>query len=571
MFDRHFPHWPAGVPRTLSVPATTLCFNLEVSAARYPDKTAIWYYGRAISYARLLHESTRLAGWLQRVAGVRRGDRVMLDLQNSPQFAIAYYAILRADAAVVPVNPMLRTEELRYLCEDSGARVAVFGQELRDAWRPLLGGVVDRSVVAAYADCLPAEPDPALAGLALPEPVLAPAARLDPAEAAAGALAWADALAAGLAPGPAQAGPDDLAVLPYTSGTTGHPKGCVHTHRSVMSTAVSNGAWSGATTDAVQLSALPMFHVTGMQGGLNGPIFSGATVVVMSRWDRETCARLIERCRITTVTGITAMIVDLLGTPGLAARDLSSLLRINGGGAAMPEAVARQLESMIGLPFIEGYGLTETMAPTHSNPTHRPKRQCAGIPIFNTDARVLDVETGAQKGPNETGEIVVSGPQVFQGYWKRPEADAAVFLEIDGKRFFRTGDLGHYDDEGYFFITDRLKRMINAAGFKVWPAEVEAMLYAHPDVAEACVISSRDAHRGETVKAVIVPRPHALGRTATEPGATALADEIMAWSRAQMAAYKVPRRVEFVAALPKTGTGKVFWRQLQEAEDRRWT
>jgi len=571
MFDRHFPHWPPGLPRTLSLPATSLCFNLEVSAARYPDKTAIWYYGNALSFRRLLRESNRLAGWLQRVAGVRRGDRVLLDLQNSPNFTIAYYAILRADAAVVPVNPMLRTEELRYLCEDSGARVAVFGQELREAWRPLLGTVVERALVAAYADYLPAEPDPSLAGLALPEAVAAARGRLDDAETAAGAIGWADALAAGLEPGPALAGPDDLAVLPYTSGTTGHPKGCVHTHRTVMSTAAAAGAWGGATADAVQLAALPMFHVTGMQGGMNSPILSGATVVMMTRWDRETCARLIERCRITSVTGITAMIVDLLGTPGLAGRDLSSLLRINGGGAAMPEAVARQLEAATGLPFLEGYGLTETMAPTHSNPPHRPKRQCAGIPIFNTDARVLDVETGAQKGPHETGEIVVSGPQVFQGYWKRPDADEAVFLELDGKRFFRTGDLGHYDDEGYFFVTDRLKRMINAAGFKVWPAEVEAMLYDHPDVAEACVIASRDAHRGETVKAVIVARPHAAERLGTEAGREALADGIMAWSRGKMAAYKVPRRVEFVAALPKTGTGKVFWRKLQEAEDQRWT
>jgi fatty-acyl-CoA synthase len=166
---------------------------------------------------------------------------------------------------------------------------------------------------------------------------------------------------------------------------------------------------------------------------------------------------------------------------------------------------------------------------------------------------------------------VVSGPQVFKGYWNRPDADAAVFLELAGKRFFRTGDLGHYDADGYFFVTDRLKRMINASGFKVWPAEVEAMLYAHPDVSEACVIASRDAHRGETVKALIVPRAHARARVLTDAGAAAFAEEIVAWSREAMAAYKAPRRVEFVEALPKTGTGKVFWRALQEAEDKRWT
>jgi fatty-acyl-CoA synthase len=570
MFDRHFRHWPPGIPRTLTIPATTLSFNLETSAARYPDRTAIFFYGRAIPYSTLLREVESIAGWLRRVAGVGRGDRVILDLQNSPQFVIGYYAILRAGGAVVPVNPMLRTDELRYLCEDSGATVALFGQEVLDAWRPLLGGVARHALVVAYGTYLPRTPDPALADVAIPESVAAPAAPIGAADAAAGAVVWAEALAAGHAPGPAQAGPDDLAVLPYTSGTTGHPKGCIHTHRTVMSTTVAGAVWGGGSPDTVQLSALPLFHVTGMQGGMNGPIFTGATIVPMTRWDREACVRLIERCRITHLAGITAMIVDLLNTPGLERRDLSSLLRIGGGGAAMPEAVAQRLESTFGLPFIEGYGLTETMAPTHLNPLHRPRRQCAGIPIFNTDARVLDVDTGAPKGPGETGEIVVSGPQVFKGYWNRPEADAAVFLEIEGKRFLRTGDLGHHDEDGYFFITDRLKRMINASGFKVWPAEVEAMLFAHPDVSEACVIASRDERRGETVKAVIVPRPHARDRVATEPGAAALADEVVAWARARMAAYKVPRRIEFVEALPKTGTGKVFWRKLQEAEDKTW-
>lgn len=571
MFDRHFKHWPPGTVRTLTVPATSLCFNLKVSAARYPNKTAIFYYGAAITYRDLERRVEALAGWLQRVAGVARGDRVVLDLQNSPQFVIAYYAILRADAAVVPVNPMLRTDELRYLCEDSGAKVAFLGQELLDAWRPLLGATVAHAVVAAYGDSLPTSPDPALAGLEIPEAVRAPRAPLSVADRSAGAIAWADAQEAGHLPAPPQAGPDDLAVLPYTSGTTGHPKGCRHTHGTVMSTAAANAAWFNVSADAVQLSVLPMFHVTGMQGGMNAPILVGATVVMMSRWDREACARLIERCRITSVTGITTMIVDFLANPTLERHDLSSLLRIGGGGAAMPEAVAKRLEETVGLPFIEGYGLTETIAPTHINPPHRPKRQCAGIPIFNTDARVVDVETGALKGPGETGEIVVCGPQVFKGYWNRPEADEAVFFELEGKRFFRTGDLGHFDEEGYFFITDRLKRMINASGFKVWPAEVEAMLFAHPDVSEACVIASRDEKRGETVKAVIVPRPHVRERLATAAGAEALAEAIMAWSRERMAAYKVPRRVEFVEALPKTGTGKVFWRMLQESEDKKWT
>ena len=201
------------------------------------------------------------------------------------------------------------------------------------------------------------------------------------------------------------------------------------------------------------------------------------------------------------------------------------------------------------------------MAPTHINPPHRPKRQCGGIPIFNTDVRVLDPESLAELGAGEVGEIVVHGPQVFKGYWRQDEATRQAFIEHDGKRFFRTGDLGYYDDDGYFFITDRLKRMINASGFKVWPAEVEAMLYAHPAIQEACVIGAPDGYRGETVKAVIVPKPGARGELRAE--------DVIEWARARMAAFKVPRVVEFVAELPKTATGKILWRELQEKENRK--
>jgi fatty-acyl-CoA synthase len=226
----------------------------------------------------------------------------------------------------------------------------------------------------------------------------------------------------------------------------------------------------------------------------------------------------------------------------------------------MPEAVARKLEEVIGLPFVEGYGLSETMAPTHINPPHRPKRQCGGIPFFNTDARILSLENSSELPPNEVGEIVVHGPQIFRGYWKQPQASADAFVEHDGKRFFRTGDLGYYDEDGYFFITDRLKRMINCSGFKVWPAEVEAMLYAHPAVQEACVIGARDEYRGETVKAVVVLRKEFAE---TKP------QSIIDWAREKMAAFKVPRVVEFVDALPKTATGKILWRELQEKEHRK--
>ena len=253
------------------------------------------------------------------------------------------------------------------------------------------------------------------------------------------------------------------------------------------------------------------------------------------------------------------MLVDFLSSPDLDKYDLSSLKVLGGGGAAMPEALAKKLEDVFGLPYVEGYGLSETMAPTHINPPQRPKRQCGGIPIFNTDARVIDVEKMSELKVNEVGEIIVSGPQIFRGYWKQPEATAEVFLQYDGQRFFRTGDLGYYDEDGYFFITDRLKRMINASGFKVWPAEVEALLYGHPAIQEACVIGAPDGYRGETVKALVV----------LKKGKTIEAKDITDWARDKMAAYKVPRVVEFVEQLPKTPTGKILWRELQEKERRK--
>lgn len=547
MFTRHYAHWPPGVPKSLSVPRTSLYFNLEVSARRYAHKAALHYYGTTVTYAELLRATEALAGYLQRACGVARGDRVLLYAQNCPQFVIGYYAILRADAVVVPVNPMNRRDELAYYIADSDARVIVSTQDLYGEIEPHFGKGLAHGVIGTYADYLREATD-----LKLPDVVRAPRAAQ---------ANWQQALAAGHAPGPHSAGPDELAALPYTSGTTGHPKGAMLTHSNLLATSTGACVWYAGSSEAVVLGVLPMFHLTGMQANMNTPIQLGAASVLMTRWDRDVAAELIQRCRVTSVTGITTMIVDFLAKPDLASYDLSSLARIGGGGAAMPEAVAAKLQERVGLPFLEGYGLTETAAPSHSNPPHRPKRQCAGIPYFDTDSRVIDPVTLQELGPKEVGEIITHGPQVFQGYWKQPKATADAFIEHDGRKFFRTGDLGYYDEEGYFFITDRLKRMINASGFKVWPAEVEAMLYAHPDIQEACVIGTRDAHRGETVKAVVVLKPAA--RDKLQPG------DVVVWAKERMAAFKYPRVVEFVDALPKTGTGKVFWRKLQEEENRK--
>jgi fatty-acyl-CoA synthase len=295
-----------------------------------------------------------------------------------------------------------------------------------------------------------------------------------------------------------------------------------------------------------------------MQGVLNSPIYTGATVVLMQRWDRELAAQLMQRYRVSSWTNIATMAIDFLANPKLGEYDISSLRLIGGGGAAMPQAVAQKLYDLTGLEYIEGYGLSETIAPTHINPPQRPLKQCLGIPIFDTDCRIINPDTLQQVGVGEVGEIVSHGPQVFKGYWKNPKATEEAFIEIEGKRFFRTGDLARMDEDGYFFMVDRLKRMINASGLKVWPAEVEAMMYAHPDIQEACVIAALDPYRGETVKAVLVLKAASRGKLS--------ADEVIEWCKAHMAAYKYPRIVEFVDSLPKSATGKVMWRALQEQE-----
>ena len=566
---RHYKVWPKRLPLSLTPPATSLWHNLAVSALRFPDKPALVFFDRAMSYAAVMQQAERLAATLHRL-GVRKGDRVLLNMQNCPQWVIAHFAILRADAVVVPVNPMNRAEELKHYITDPDVKVAITAADLaaelaraNDQLPPEQR--LAQLIVTHYSDAFDEGRQRANArqgDLAMPEAWRDWLGNRHPLpELEGGAvLGWAEALAAGDAGTlPAHAAtPQDLAVLPYTSGTTGLPKGCMHTHASLMHNAVASCLWGNSTSENVVLSVVPMFHITGMVSVMHASIYGGATLVIMPRWDRELAGRLISGWRVTHWTNIPTMVIDLLASPNFAAFDLSSLVYIGGGGAAMPQAVAQRLWEQYGLRFAEGYGLTETAAPSHSNPPDATRQQCLGVPFMSTEARVIDPLTLEEMPQGEQGEIVMCGPQNFAGYWKQPEATAAAFIELDGKRFFRSGDLGHVDADGYFFITDRLKRMINASGFKVWPAEVESLMFKHPAIQEACIISTRDAYRGETVKAVVVLRAAAKGKTSEE--------DIINWCKENMAAYKYPRVVQFVDVLPKSGSGKVMWRALQEAE-----
>lgn len=552
------PFWPKGVPRTLSLPQVPLTHYVQVAAERYPNKPAVIFCGSTLSYAALLARVEALAGYLVQRLGVQRGDRVLLMSQNCPQYVAAYYGIMRAGAVVVPVNAMCTQSEIRYYLQDSGARLAMVAQELLPQVMPLLqpadANALQAVLVHAYSEGLPAQPVSDEVPDEMPDVVLAPRQWPE----APGLHGLEDAIAQALPPPTEHPRSDDLCVLPYTSGTTGHPKGCMHTHATVLASNMAAQVWRSMHMDSVFLAVAPLFHMLGMQGGLNVPITLGATVVMLPRWHAASAARLIEQHRVTTWSAPPAMLIDFFANPAAAQRDLSSLSSLAGGGAAMPETVANLLQTRFGIAYNEAYGMTETASFLLGNPPARGKRQCLGVITPGVDARIVDPETLRELPVGEVGELVTRGAQLMRGYWQNEQANQSSFFELDGQTFFRTGDLASVDEEGYFFMRDRLKRMVNVSGFKVWPAEVENTLYEHPAVHEACVIAVPDDKRGENVMALLVLKPAFQGQVTEQ--------DLIDWSREHMAAYKTPRIVRFVDTLPKSGTGKILWRQLQEQE-----
>jgi fatty-acyl-CoA synthase len=510
MEPAYFRHWPADMPRSLRAPRITLQEMFLRSARRFPDKTAAVFEGKSLSYKELQNKIENLAGHLQQACGVQRGDRVLLCMQNGHGFVIACFAVLLADAVVVPVSPMNLAGEMRHYVEDSDAKVAITEEDLFPRFSDLA-----LDFVVLLKNIIPSKPRPSVSN------------------------------------------PDDLAMMPYTSGSTGRPKGCMHTHATVLHNVAGAAAWKHIGENVVALATAPFFHVTGLIHSFFSAIYAGGTMVIQRRWDPLEAARLVERHQCTHWDNVPTMVVDLLSHPQALKHDVRSLRWIFGGGAAMPEAIAQKLFDLCGVRYIEGYGMTETISQTHINPPQNPKQQCLGIPAFDTEALVVDPATFAVLPPETQGEIVVRGPQLLTGYWKNDQAFRESWCEVDGKAFFRTGDLGRTDADGFFYISDRLKRMINAAGMKVWPAEVEAAMYKHPAIKECCIIASPDARKGETVKAVVVLKKEFSSVTG---------EEILSWSKTQMATYKAPRLIEFSDALPRTASGKLMWRALQERE-----
>lgn len=548
MATSYLEFFPRGVPPRITIPSLALHENLEISARRFPERAALVFYNGVLNYRDTKRDVDALAGYLQQHCGVMHGDRVLLMSQNCPQFVIAFYAILQLGAVVVPINAMSTRRELEHYIDDSGARLAFCAQELYPALRPCLDSErLSRVIVHCYADYLSDRDDPSVPVWVRQSPTLAD----DPA-----LTGWATALAHRARANPEPVGPHDLCVLPYTSGTTGNPKGCMHEHYSLMAAIQSSTIWRGLTSESVFLCVAPMFHMLGMQGAMNVPILLGATLVIMSRWDRDVAAALMEKWRVSTWGAPPAMIVDLFAHPNIERIDLSSLSGLAGGGAAMPEAVSQRLSEDYGIAYNEAYGLTETAAFLHANPVDRGKRQCLGLPTYGVTSMVVDPESGEELADGEVGELLTHGEQLMRGYWNNEPANQEAFLERHGLRFFRTGDLVYRDKEGYYFLVDRLKRMISVSGYKVWPAEVENFMYHHPAVHEACVIAMPDIKSGERVRAVLVLKDAHRDGTRTQ--------EIIDWARDNMAVYKAPRDVVFVDQLAKSGSGKILWRRIQE-------
>jgi long-chain acyl-CoA synthetase len=475
---------------------------MTTSAARHGDRTAIRQGDVALTYTALERASALVAGML-RQHGVRPGDRVGVMLPNVAYFPVCYYGALRAGATVVPMNMLLKEREISFYMADSGAKALFAWHQFADAAR---AGAGDTEVVVV-------------------EP---------------GAF---DALLAGSErAGTVDREPDDTAVILYTSGTTGTPKGAELTHANLSENAAVAHELFDLGPDTVTLGALPLFHAFGQTCSLNASMAVGGTLSLLPRFDAGKALEMIERDRVTVFAGVPTMYAGMLHHPDEV--DMSSLQVCISGGAAMPVEVMSAFERRFNCKVLEGYGLSETSPMAAFNrPDRERKPGSIGTPVRGVEMRLLDVTDGV-------GEIAIRGHNVMKGYWNKPEATAQT---IDADGWFRTGDLARVDDDGYYFIVDRKKEMIIRGGFNIYPREIEEVLYEHPDVVEGAIIGMPHDELGEEVGAAVV----------LKVGSTVDAEEIKAFVKARVAAYKYPRRVWFADALPKTTTGKIMRREIK--------
>lgn len=533
------------MPRTLVFPEKTLPEFLSDHARHTPEKVAFNFYGREISFREFDQRTNQLAMALIDF-GLKKGDRVSLFLENSPQFVIGYFAILKAGGVVVAANPMFKEDELKYELMDAGARIIIAQDFLYPKVRNVREEVgLSHVILTSYRDYLPAS-----LSLPLHPSMQGPKERfpetLD-------LLEMMDSYQPEQVSIPINLR-EDLALLQYTSGTTGLPKGAMITHFSLMTNTVGSAVWNGVLEEDILLSILPFFHVTGMIHSMCRPVYTGTTNIMLARFDPEAILQAIHKYRCTLWSSITTMNVAIVNHPDVEKYDLRSLRVCGSGGAPVPKEILEKWRKIIGTELAEGYGLSETISQTHMNPYLRPRYGSIGLPQFGIDCRIVDVETGVDLPLDQEGELLIKGPTVMKGYWNRPEATAEALK--DG--WLYTGDIARMDEDGYFCIVGRKKELIKASGYSVFPAEVENFLYGHPAIKEVAVIGVPDPYRGENIKAVIVLKPEYENKVREE--------EIVAWCKSKMAAYKYPRIVEFVKELPKTASGKVLKRVLREKE-----
>jgi long-chain acyl-CoA synthetase len=534
-----------GKPASIDLEYDNALDMFKATVQRSPDSPLIHYLDSTLSVADVDRLSDALAvGLLEN--GVGAGDRVAIYLQNIPQFVIGMVAIWKAGAIMVSINPMYREREVAGLLNDSAAVATICLESL-------------------YGEVISKVRDATLLRLAIttseldfqetPHPGLFAEVSRQRHE---GTLDFLELIKQhdGATPPPVELAADSVAFLTYTSGTTGPSKGAMNTHRNVVFTAQGYRDWIEIGPDDVVLGVAPLFHITGLIGHMALCLLTPAPLVLGYRFDAAVMLELIEKYRVTFAIGSITVFVALMNEPTVQDRDVTSLTKVYTGGQAVPPSVVDEFERTVG-PYIHvAYGLTESTSPSHFVPLRRRSpvdkesgALAVGVPIFNTTATILD-ENDQHVKPGVVGEICLAGPQVVPGYWEKAEETAHAFR--DG--WFHTGDVGIMDDDGWFYVVDRKKDMINASGFKVWPREVEDVLYTHPAVREAAVIGVPDKYRGETVMAFVSLK---AGRNAT-------AEELQQFCKSQMAAYKYPRTIEFMAELPKTVTGKILRRELRD-------
>ncbi|HXJ62108.1 MAG TPA: long-chain fatty acid--CoA ligase [Verrucomicrobiae bacterium] len=520
----------------------TLPELLASAARKVPKRAAVVYFGNKISYQQLIEQVRRCAAGLQAL-GVRRGDRVALMTQNCPQFVVAYFGVLRAGAIVTPTSPIYTAREAGHQWHDAGARVVI----AETALLPMVEKA--RPNCPQLEQVVTVDPDDYLP-TRYPAFLRALRAGRGPSDAPS---TWQELLKFGNRPRPVATRPGDLACLQYTGGTTGTSKGAMLTHANLVINACQANHWARAGEDGPETSmaALPLFHIFAQTCVMLCSVATTGTIVILPRFELKSALQAVRRYRPTFFHGVPTMFLAMTDAPNARHSRLRSLRMCLSGGAALPVEVAHRFESVTGAKLVEGYGLTEASPVTHVNPLDGSARKGSiGKVIACTQARIMDVETGRRELPDgEPGEIVIKGPQVMKGYWQKPEETARVLR----RGWLYTGDIAKRDADGFFYIVDRKKDLIIAGGFNIYPREVEEVLFEHPRIQEAVVVGVPDPYRGETVKAFVV----------VKPGPAPSSEEIVCFCRERLAAYKVPRQIEFRESLPKSGVGKYLRRQLR--------